>query len=212
MAMATAGAVTVTSPAVAHLTWSRVWRKTLSTSTPSARTSPRSGGASSPDQVSVYYDQLFYLQINLSEVSSKQKAQIEKCLKSYDPNSYTTGHGKIGFFHRLLSKIVMERIDRPHYQCNTTKKLRQNFVDYLKLRKNCAKDLSDHKKKEKSKAAKQAQKAENKEEQKKRKDAKKAKNDAKKAKKEEQAAKEAAKEAATDRRRFVICQILIVLT
>jgi len=131
------------------------------------------------------------------KVSSKQKAQIEKCLKSYDPNSYTTGHGKIGFFHRLLSKIVMERIDRPHYQCNTTKKLRQNFVDYLKLRKNCAKDLSDHKKKEKSKAAKQAQKEKNKVAKKERNDAKKAKNDAKKEKKEEKAAEEAAK----DRRR-----------
>lgn len=133
------------------------------------------------------------------KMSAKEKAQIEKCLKSFDPSNYTTSHGKIGFFHRLLSKIVSERIDRPHYQCNTLKKLRENFVDYLKLRKRCAKDLTEHKKKEKAKAAKEAEKDARKEAQKQRKEDKKEKNVEKKAKKE--AAKEAEDDDEASRRR-----------
>jgi len=133
------------------------------------------------------------------KMSAKEKAQIEKCLKSFDPSSYTTSHGKIGFFHRLLSKIVSERIDRPHYQCNTLKKLRENFVDYLKLRKRCAKDLTEHKKKQKAKAAKEEEKEERKEAQKARKENQKEKKAEKKAKKE---AKEAdARDASGELRR-----------
>ena len=145
----------------------------------------------------------------IPEMSAKEKAQIEKCLKSFDPSSYTTSHGKIGFFHRLLSKIVSERIDRPHYQCNTLKKLRENFVDYLKLRKRCAKDLTEHKKKQKAKAAKEEEKEERKEAQKARKQNQKDKKAEKKAKKE---AKEAdARDASGElRRRFVNCQIYLV--
>ena len=129
----------------------------------------------------------------ITERTAKERAQIEKCLKSFDPSKYNTDHGKIGFFHRLLSKIVAERIDRPHYQCNTINKLRENFVNYLKLRKSCAKDTSAWKKKENAKAKKEAEREEKEEERKLKKEAAKEKKQEKKAEKQAEKA-EAAEE------------------
>jgi len=128
-------------------------------------------------------EQEWWCMVPRAQRTAKERAQIEKCLKSFDPSKYNTDHGKIGFFHRLLSKIVHERIDRPYYQCNTIQKLRENFVNYLKLRKSCAKDTSTWKKKQNAKAKKEAEKEEKEEERKVKKQAVKEKKQAKKAEK-----------------------------
>lgn len=136
-------------------------------------------------------EQEWWCMVPREKRTAKERAQIEKCLKSFDPSKYNTDHGKIGFFHRLLSKIVSERIDRPHYQCNTINKLRENFVNYLKLRKSCAKDTSAWKKKENAKAKKEAEREEKEEERKLKKEAAKEKKQEKKAEKQAEKAEAA---------------------
>jgi len=88
--------------------------------------------------------------------TAKQHAQIEKCLKSFDPTIYKSDHGKIGNFHKTLAKIMAGGVDRPGWQCEFLKKLRNGFYDYLKLRKECAGKASSKQKKANQKAKKQA--------------------------------------------------------